>query len=165
MERYIGVKILESAKLMTRKEYCEYRGWEMPVGEDPNEEVYLVEYEPTSDNNTNHPDHKGYISMSPKDVFEAAYRPTDGMPFGLAVEAMKKGMKVARAGWNGKEMFAFLVGGSTFEVNRAPLNKIYPEGTVVNYRPHMDLKTADGSIATWSPSGSDALADDWIIID
>jgi Protein of unknown function (DUF2829) len=27
------------------------------------------------------------------------------------------------------------------------------------------LKTADGSIATWSPSGSDALADDWMIVE
>ncbi len=73
MNKYIGVKILESAKLMTRKEYCDYRGWDIPENEDPNEEVYLVEYEVTEDNKSNHPDHKGYISMSPKDVFEAAY--------------------------------------------------------------------------------------------
>ena len=31
----------------------------------------------------------GYESWSPKDVFEAAYRSTSGMNFGLAIEAMK----------------------------------------------------------------------------
>jgi len=85
--------------------------------------------------------------------------------FGLAVEAMKIGKKVARIGWNGSGMFAFLVPGSVFTVNRPPLNKIYPEGTEITYRPHMDLKTADGSVSTWAPSGSDCLAEDWIIID
>lgn len=59
----------------------------------------------------------------------------------------------------------YLVQGSTFTVNRAPLLGIYPEGTEINYRPHIDLKTADGSIATWAPSGSDALAEDWYIIE
>lgn len=106
----------------------------------------------------------GYVSWSPKSVFEEAYRESNGMTFGLAVEAMKKGLKVARSGWNGSSMFAYLVQGSTFTVNRAPLLGIYPEGTEITYRPHIDLKTSDGSIATWSPSGSDALADDWFIV-
>ena len=43
MEKYIGVKEIK-AKPMTRKEYCDYRGWEVPADEDPNEELYLVEY-------------------------------------------------------------------------------------------------------------------------
>lgn len=86
------------------------------------------------------------------------------MNFGKAIDALKRGHKVAREGWNGKGMFVYLVEGSQFSVNRAPLNKIYPDGTKITYRPHMDLKTADGSIATWSPSGSDALAEDWSII-
>lgn len=106
----------------------------------------------------------GYTSWSPKDVFEEAYRECDSMTFGLAVEAMKKGAKVARSGWNGQGMFVYLVAGSTFTVNRAPLLGIYPEGTEIKYRPHMDLKTADGSVSTWAPSGSDALAEDWQIV-
>lgn len=83
--------------------------------------------------------------------------------FGEAIVALKNGRKVSRKGWNGKEMFLYLVQGSTFKVNREPLLSIYEEGTEITYRPHIDLKTADGSIATWSPSGSDALAEDWII--
>ena len=103
--------------------------------------------------------------MSPKHVFDKAYRKTDGLTFGLAVEALKLGHKVARKGWNGVDMFVYLVQGSTFKVNRKPLLGIYPEGTEISYRPHMDLKTADGSVATWSPSGSDALAEDWIVVE
>ena len=46
----------------------------------------------------------GYVSWSPKDVFEATYRPVDGMNFGLAIEAAKMGKRIARKGWNGKNM-------------------------------------------------------------
>lgn len=81
--------------------------------------------------------------------------------FGKALEILKLGRKVQRVGWHGAGMFVFLVQGSTFTVNRAPLLGIYPEGTVINYRQHLDIRAADGSIATWAPSGSDALAEDW----
>ena len=148
---YIGVKIL-GGKPMTRGEYCKFRGWELPADENGDDAGSIVQYK------------DGYISWSPAQQFDDAYRETSGMPFGLAVEAMKKGCKVARSGWNGVDMFLYLVPGSEFKVNRAPLLGIYPEGTEIKYRPHMDLKTADGTIATWSPSGSDALADDWKIV-
>lgn len=83
------------------------------------------------------------------------------MNFGEALLALKAGRRVARRGWNGKGMFLFLVQGSTFEVNRAPLLGIYPEGTVINYQPHVDMKTADGTIVPWLCSQSDMLAEDW----
>ena len=68
------------------------------------------------------------------------------LTFGQAIEALKQGKKVARAGWNGKGMFLFLVPGSTFKVNRAPLLGIYPEGTEVNYCSHINMKTADDKV-------------------
>jgi len=37
-------------------------------------------------------------------------------------------------------MFVFLVPGSVFKVNRAPLLGIYPEGTEINYHAHVDMK-------------------------
>lgn len=107
----------------------------------------------------------GYTSWSPKEAFEEAYRITDSMNFGLAVEAMRKGKKVARSGWNGKGMFVFLVPGSTFNVNRPPLLGIYPEGTEINYCPHIDMRTADGKIVPWLASQTDVLADDWNIVE
>jgi hypothetical protein len=87
------------------------------------------------------------------------------MDFGLALQAIKAGKKVARAGWNGKGMFIFVVNGSKFEVSRAPLLGIFPANTIATYRPHIDMKTADGEIVPWVASQSDLLVDDWIIVD
>lgn len=87
------------------------------------------------------------------------------MTFGAAIELLKQGKKVSRAGWNGKGMFLFLVPGSTFKVNRPPLLGIYPEGTEINYLPHIDMKTADGSVVPWLASQADVLAEDWTVID
>lgn len=157
-QKYISTKLV-NAEPMTRAEYNVFRGWELPA-KDGADEGYLVEY---LDGGITI--HAGYVCWAPKEQFDNAYRKTTDMPFGMAVEAMKKGHKVARSDWNGSGMFAYLVQGSTFTVNRAPLLGIYPEGTEINYRPHIDLKTADGSIATWAPSGSDALAEDWYIVD
>ena len=52
-----------------------------------------------------------------------------GSDIGWAVWMMREGERVRRSGWNGKGMFLFLVPGSHFKVNRAPLLGIYPEGT------------------------------------
>jgi hypothetical protein len=83
------------------------------------------------------------------------------MNFGQALESLKSGDRVARMGWNGKGMFLFLVPGSVFTVNRPPLLGIYPEGTEITYCPHVDMRTADGSIVPWLASQTDILADDW----
>ena len=87
------------------------------------------------------------------------------MNFGAALQALKNGQKVAREGWNGKGMFLFLVPGSVFKVNRAPLLGIYPEGTEINYRPHIDMKTVDGEIVPWVASQTDVLAEDWCVVE
>lgn len=85
------------------------------------------------------------------------------MNFGQALEALKLGLRVARAGWNGKGMFLFLVPGSTFKVNRPPLLGIYPEGTEIRYHAHIDMKTATGEIVPWLASQTDVLAEDWVL--
>lgn len=82
---------------------------------------------------------------------------------GWAVKQMHNGSRVARAGWNGKGMFLFLVPGSQFTVNRPPLLGIYPPGTEINYCPHVDMKTADDKIVPWLCSQTDLLATDWVI--
>ncbi len=86
------------------------------------------------------------------------------MNFGEALVALKNGEKVSRTGWNGKGMFLFLVPGSTFEVSRAPLLGIYPTGTVINYCPHIDMKTADDKVVPWLASQTDVLAEDWNLV-
>lgn len=149
--QFIGVKIVEATP-MTREAFEAQEG--RSVGGDIHGDGYMVTYE------------NGYRAWSPKAVFDAAYRQIDGMTFGLAIEALKMGKKVARAGWNGKGMFIFLIPGSTFKVNRAPLLGIYPEGTEINYRPHIAMKGVDGSISEWTPAaGNDALAEDWQVVE
>lgn len=162
MKQHIGVKLI-NAKPMTRLEYNQFRGWELPADENGADEGFLVEYIDGGKANTQ--DYAGYVSWSPKDVFERAYCPVDAMTFGLAVEALKAGKRVARAGWNGKGMFLFLVPGSTFQVNRPPLLGIYPEGTTINYCPHIDMKTADEKVVPWLASQTDVLAEDWVIVE
>lgn len=86
------------------------------------------------------------------------------MTFGEALRLIKNGQRVARAGWNGKGMFIFLVNGSTFTVNREPLLSIMGEGTEVNYHAHIDMKTADSMVVPWLASQTDVLAEDWMIV-
>ena len=86
------------------------------------------------------------------------------MNFSQALEQIKAGSKLARQGWNGKDMFIYLVPGSKFLVNRAPLNVIYPEGTEITYHAHIDMKTAQGYCVPWLASQADLLADDWCVV-
>ena len=158
---YIGTKLIK-AKPMTRADYNIYRGWELPSDEDGADEGFLVEY--LDGGKSNMPDRQGYVSWSPKDVFDKAYRSTTALTFGQAIEALKIGQKVTRAGWNGKNMFLFLVPGSNFQVNRPPLLGIYEEGTKISYQSHIDMKTAQNTVVPWLASQSDVLAEDWVIV-
>lgn len=84
------------------------------------------------------------------------------MNFSDVLHGLKNGLRFAREGWNGKDMFIYLVQGSTFVCNRPPLLGIYPEGTTIIYRSHIDMRTADGSCVPWLASQTDLLEDDWV---
>lgn len=89
------------------------------------------------------------------------------MNFGKALEAIKIGKKVQREGWNGAKMFVYLVPANSYpagENSFGTMKGIFPDD-MVPYREYMALKTAQNDIATWSPSGSDALAEDWLILE
>lgn len=73
---YEGTKRLH-ARPMKLGEYNTYRGWITPMGEDPEAQGYLVEY--TDGGKPNHKDHAGYISWSPKDVFDKTYHIIGGV--------------------------------------------------------------------------------------
>ena len=91
MKQYIGTKIVQAEPAYRVDGNVFVKANIVPCGVHI-EDGYKVVY----------PDR--YESWSPKDVFEAAYRETSGMSFGLAIEAAKMGKKIARAGWNGKVM-------------------------------------------------------------
>lgn len=171
MNRHLGTKLI-NAKAMTREEYNELRGWKVPADENPDDAGYLVEY--IDGGQANHPDFAGYISWSPKDVFDRAYRPIVGMTFGMAIEALKIGMKVARAGWNGKCMWLSLSGhgggslvhwSSFWSTNNANFAATQEEESAV-VLPCITMKTADDKILMgWLASQTDMLADDWCIVE
>lgn len=71
MQDYIGTKQIKALP-MNRADYNDYRGWQLPDDEDGTDEGFLVEY--VDGGQANHPDHEGYVSWSPKDVFERAYK-------------------------------------------------------------------------------------------
>jgi hypothetical protein len=86
------------------------------------------------------------------------------MTYSEALTLAKAGHKITRAGWNGKGMFVYYVEGSTFKVNRPPLLGIYKKGTTIKYRPHLDMKYADGSCGVWVASHSDMIECDWMLV-
>jgi len=171
MKRFVGTKLID-AKPMTLGDYNKYRKWEMPQDEKPLREGYLVEYVDGGD--SNHPDHKNYISWSPKEVFEKAYREMGGMSFGMAIEAAKLGMKVAREGWNGKDMWiaymtpmhlpAYSTQGNVRKVNDRTANLI-GEDTPLDTLGYFAMWTADKKwLPGWLASQTDMLADDWTVV-
>lgn len=148
MERYIGTKIID-AEPMTRGEYNKFRGWQIPANENPDDAGYKVIY---SDN---------YVSWSPATVFEEAYRRCDALPFSLAIEALKKGKRVARIGWNGKNQYIELA---------TNISYVNASGEVINCEHDAIGNKAIAFVGTsgvqmgWLASQADMLADDWCIV-
>ncbi|MFJ8516158.1 DUF2829 domain-containing protein [Lysinibacillus xylanilyticus] len=74
------------------------------------------------------------------------------MPFDI--KALKEGKKLARKGWNGKEMYITLIpaGNAMFQG--------YPMQDCVG------MKTANNLMQPgWLPSQADMLAEDWVIVE
>lgn len=169
---YYGTKQI-IAEPMTRQEYNDYRGWALPEDERGDDAGYLVEY--VDGGATNHPNHAGYISWSPADVFNRAYQPADAMSFGHAIAAMKDGRKVARAGWNGKGMFIVLMPPlylppfNTQDTSRKVNDrtaKWIGEDQPLDCQPYFTMWTAAKQWQPgWLASQADMLADDWQILD
>jgi len=158
MKNYIGVKRIK-AELMSEIAFInKIKNEDVPQNQE-DRLGYLVEY----------PD--GYKSWSPKDVFEEAYRETTGLTFGLALEALKKGLKVARDGWNGKDMWlSYCNGRRTYiaeMVIGTPAKKKFSEENpgVDHVLPFIVMKTVTGQLVPWLASQTDMLSDDWQIVE
>lgn len=74
------------------------------------------------------------------------------MNFGYALDCLRAGDKVARKGWNGKNMWIWLC--------------IPDEGLWHSYKrlPYLYMKTADDCVVPWLASQTDILAEDWEIV-
>ena len=94
------------------------------------------------------------------------------MDFGKALEAMKAGFRVSRAGWNGKGMWLALSCNGTRTVEAAnfwsPHNAAFAieQGGAATVLPSITMKTATNEILMgWLASQTDILAEDWVILD
>ena len=89
------------------------------------------------------------------------------MAFGSAITAMKDGHRVARSGWNGKGMFLYYVPENKYPASRNEHGTMIGvfKDDMVPYREYIALKTVDNQVVPWAPSISDALAEDWQIVE
>ena len=156
MKQYIGSKIVKAwpcyriPVIGGRYEYCKLDEVVPTCITGQPEDGYRVQYE------------DGYLSWSPKAVFEKAYRETTGLSFGLAIEAAKMGKKIARAGWNGKNQYVELAYCISYKNNAAE---------VINVN-HCNIGNkalafvgTSGVQMGWLASQADMLADDWQIVE
>ena len=154
-----SVVIFVSAMAMTRQEYNDLRGWQLPENENGSDAGYLIE---DSEGEQNTDKFKGFVQWLPKSEFERKYivesdekHPKEDAPkdmpvatvdFGSAVYALKQGKKVARSGWNGKGMY----------IRYVP--------TTNSLNEHLEIKNVKDTFNTWVPSISDLLAEDWVVL-
>ncbi len=152
VKSYIGLKQIDAVP-MNRGAYVKFRNWALPVDEDPKDKGFMVRY----------PD--GYISWSPQEQFEKAYMPLNNMDFSAALFCLKKGLKVARKGWNGKKMWLIMVPGSVHP--KTTRGSAYKKAGLdaVTIDPHIDMMTARGTMQPgWLASQADMLATDWTVV-
>lgn len=156
MKQYIGTKIIQAAPALrlddgkgdVRIELLENNP--LPRSGDSVDMGYKVVYE------------DGYESWSPLDVFDRAYRQTDGMSFGLAIEAAKMGKRIARMGWNGKNQYVQLA---------TCISYVTHDGGLINAHHEAIGNKALAFVGTsgvqmgWLASQADMLADDWMIVE
>lgn len=149
MKQYIGTKLIEAAPAIRKGGKVYEKTQPIPRSMEHEEDGYKVRY----------PD--GYESFSPKQVFEGVYRPTDGLSFGLAIEAVKKGMKIARRGWNGKNQYVELAERISYE--NAQHEVINAQHEAIGNKALAFVGTSGVQLG-WLASQADMLADDWVIV-
>lgn len=107
-------------------------------------------------------DNDKYPQYMSAEEFESCCRDADKMDFGDAIAVMKDGARVARKGWNGKDMYVFLAYEADF-VTDAEISAF--DGKDVEVGDMLVLKTAQDTFQPgWLASQADMLAEDWYIV-
>ena len=85
--------------------------------------------------------------------------------FGTAVEALKQGARVARAGWNGKGISLILIKGeAVVECIKWRYGDPTPNSTL-KVLDSIYMRTVQGDLVPWLASQTDVLAEDWQIVE
>lgn len=151
MKLFIGTKIVKAEPMNLYEFSMNIKGEDC---KEENQEGFMVGYS-DANGNFDGPLKEGchYISWSPQDVFEAAYAQQDNLTFGIALEAMKWGDKVARPGWNGSGMH--------LEVQMSDENSKMTHPYLFMTIPGCEEGTR---VLPWQPAQVDIFATDWMIV-
>ena len=109
-----------------------------------------------------------YDDISCKEVKPANDYWKNNRSFSTALRWLKVGEKIARKGWNGKNMFVVYQKGYPDGI---PCNKNtaeawgMQEGELFKCEPYLQIKMANGSHAMWVPSINDVLSEDWELVE
>lgn len=155
MEKFIGLKQIHAEPCSKRDYYKEKKGWFLRAEDDV--EGYKVVYE------------DGYVSWSPRTVFEKAYRKIDEMTFSEALESCKRGKKIARRGWNNKGMFIFYLPESMVKEEWCKdtilKDLAHQNGGEIKCESMLRIHTASKTISSgWRPTNLDLFETDWYIV-
>lgn len=158
MEHYIGTKLIKAFP-MNRADYNAFRGWDLPGDENGDDDGYMVEY--LDGGQPNVPGYEGYISWSPKAVFDQHYKriegPNQALSYSDALRLALFGARIARRGWNGKGMFVFLVSVWGFD------DQVKGVEDCLHQR-FLAMRTAQKTLVPWVASQADQTTSDWEII-
>ena len=88
----LGQKVVHFTP-MTRLDYNVFRGWQLPADENGEDEGYLVQY--ADGGSPNVAGFDGYVSWSPKDVFEKAYSVVAEVKATTHVERMQREERIS----------------------------------------------------------------------
>lgn len=125
MKTYIGTKFINA-----EPQTCQKDTHLSKVGD----AGYKVEYE------------DGYISWSPAVVFEEAYRAVEGVSFGLAFEAMRKGMGARLPHWK----------------HDVVIRAQFPDDNSKMTAPYLYVESDNGKVP-WKETNPELFSDSWQI--
>lgn len=106
-------------------------------------------------------------AFAPLAVVEERSTPPDAngnLTFGQALEALKRGERVAREGWNGKGMFVYYVPANAYPAQTGVAKAYFGEDAKVPYAAYLAIKNVNETVSTWVPSINDCLSEDWCIL-
>lgn len=164
-KKYMVVKMV-TARPMLRLSYNLLRGWDLPSDENGEDEGFFIENLDT-----------GAVCWKTREEFLTNYNDVESqedLSFGLAIEAAKRGCKIARKKWNGKNMFVVYMSGmslppfntqGTYRKVNDRTAKFIGEDKPLNSQPYFAMYNAQEEwVPGWSASQSDMLDTDWYIV-
>jgi len=89
--------------------------------------------------------------------------PKDNFGIGIVMDYLNAWRCLARAWWNGKNMFIYLVDASAYQAQTDAARKHF--GDMVPYGAYVAMKTTDNKVVPWTISQTDILANDWFVFE